>query len=312
LCGAAVPAAGTRAHPPKTQGGTHSLFAIGVWSESTDPFIKNRRCVMKRRTVAKLRYVLISLLLLFGCMRDRITSPKPSASGLRLSSILQDGVDIGVWFFYENGNLSAIEDKQEEPGDNRNSFIYQADRPVRLELTGRIYGSGLLLLYEYSPDGLVNKLVCMNGEFHQFDVRIFRDSAGRIICVDHVLPDGSSWQRYELAYDANGNVMEERRFSSGRLNWIIIREFDDKVNPTYPFREILMHYPVFFSRNNPTRISSPLQDGIQTTDVSTCTYTYDLNGYPLTRKTITTSGKNQPLEISSTYHYDVIIPVTDP
>ena len=62
------------------------LFANGgpvIPGSMMDPFIQNRRCVMKRRTVVNPRYLLIPLLVFSGCTKDRITGSQTPVSGIR-------------------------------------------------------------------------------------------------------------------------------------------------------------------------------------------------------------------------------------
>jgi hypothetical protein len=267
---------------------------------------------MRSKSVANPLFILLPLLLLFDCIRNRITSPENPASDIRISAITQDGSDADTRFLYETGMLSAIESMADDSSlwHRHVHFFYKNGRPVQQEFFDA--GRKVVADYVYSPDGRINELNCLSMDAdgidrRHCDIRLSYDSSGRISRLDQVFPDGSSWYRTDLTYDVNGNVVEEKIFDSRGLYQSNVKEFDTKVNPTYAFRNTFVMTPVFFSRNNPTSVFSTTFDGSENTESNTVfEYTYDRRGVPLTRKITTRLGGNQIAGIEETYHYDFI------
>lgn len=266
--------------------------------------------------MSRLLVMITMVMLVAGCTKEFETDlpdPNPGTPGntKKLSKIsYDDGSYMSIQYNAEGKPIKITDLQKNSGGDDTNVYtlIYNGDKLVEMKLT-----DGTKYTYTYTGANVTkveivspNNVVIAYYAYTYQDGRLVRtDGFGSITGTISTTPN----VRFELAYYSNGNIKSMttwyQDYTSGLLEKSDVYEietYDNKRNTSLlfennPYIPLLLIVP-----NNPLTEKHYDKSGRPYASV-THTYTYDDQGNPLTRKTITKETGMADEETTTTFQY---------
>ena len=134
-------------------------------------------------------------------------------------------------------------------------------------------------------------------------LKYYYNSLNQLIKTEQYNNKGILMITTEYKYDENVNISEVRFYDSKGLKEITTKTYDNKKNPWHELKDWL-NYDVAVSKNNVQSISSTYYNGQENSETKH-TYTYDSDGYPITKK-IEYITNSIDTTLNETYEYQSI------
>lgn len=270
----------------------------------------------RHRWIGRLLAMTTLVVLIAGCTKEfeaDLPDPNPGTPGntKKLSKIsYDDGSYMSIQYNAEGKPIKIIDLQKNSGGDDTNIYTlsYNGDKLVEMSVTdGTKYkytytGANVTKVEIVSP----NNVVIAYYAYTYQDGRLIRtDGYGSITGTISATPN----VRFDLAYYANGNIKSMttwyQDYSTGVLEKSDVYEietYDNKRNTSLlfennPYLPLLMIVP-----NNPLT-EKHYDNAGQAYATVTHTYTYDDQGNPLTRKTVTKETGMQDEITTTTFQY---------
>jgi hypothetical protein len=208
--------------------------------------------------------------------------------------------------------MTVVQDNNTGGQDTYVYNLYYANNKL-VEITG---SDGMKLRYTYTGNNITkietlapnNTVVGAYAHTYGSDNRLLTTDIQSINLTGTGI-DPNPYLRYELAYYPSGNLQKMTTFLRNQLNNTLVKTgeyvlatFDDKKN-TYWVFENSPYLPLQMTLPNNPLTEQHYDASGQVFSTVTHTYTYDADGYPLTRKTVTkeTGYPDETLDASFTY-----------
>lgn len=272
---------------------------------------------MTKRTMTRQLAALSFILLFAACTKDLTESADPGTdpsnnSGNKISKIEYDGGSYEGISYNSNGTVNKITNHLEYGGGNAQtinySFVYNGSQVT--EING---DDGSKFKYSYQNQQVVKtEVFAATGNMIAYYQYTYTN--GKLTRTDafNRLPGGAisttPTVRYDFEYLGSGNldkmILYYRDASSGILektNEYQFSQYDSKHNRSALFENNPYLPMESFTPNNPLKELHFDANGVLEETV-TYTYTYDNDGNPLTRKTVT-KATGYPEETENTRFY---------
>ena len=241
------------------------------------------------------------IFLLSACNSEDVVAPQLQKQLIKISNNSENYFT----FSYQNDLLTKYEAIDNSQLFNLVSFNYDSTNRVKsaVENTNTFE---YFNTYIYGTNNRIEKILLSikdsggnyvpSGYFNYF-----YDNSGNLTREEKYNSQDVLIKKTEFEYDANGNVVKSLFYHGNTLYSTITSSYDNRINPWYNLRNSLI-YPVSLSRNNTIYTRIIREDNNQGNTEYNIIYTYDKNGYPLTRRLVSITNGNSSTT-NSVYEY---------
>ncbi|MFA6979677.1 MAG: hypothetical protein WC209_10170 [Ignavibacteriaceae bacterium] len=249
-------------------------------------------------------FTLLLCFLISSCNKSNVVSPDDLSPQKQLSKIVQDANNYST-FSYSNNKLSKYENIFDSKLFRSITLNYEGNNRPQTENYKSAFGD-LLKKYYYDSTSKLDSMDFLlkdtsNNYIPEGHLKYYYNSLNQLIKMEQYDVEYKLLFTTENNYNGNGNIVESKFYDSNGLREISTKTYDNKTNPWYNLKEWL-NYDISKSKNNLLSSNTTFSNNSQENTVTTYTYTYDSDGYPISRIIEFTSNKIKTT-ITETYEY---------
>lgn len=245
------------------------------------------------------------ILFLTGCNKSEVTSPETEKAAPVLIKIVQDSSSY-VEYSYENGMISEYRCYSSGALGKTVQLKYNSDGLTEAQINIQPY-EDYKLVYSYDSNKRItraDRYMKSDSGYEKFGYLLFSyDAKNRINkyeqYMDYVQTPGF---RIELDYDGAGNLVSEHIYMGEEPYELVTWEYDTKINPLNGYRKSDLFTILFGPNNLIKKTDTGYYPGGQSTVETKYTYTYNTEGYPVSRNVEKTVGNSTTTSVE-TYRY---------